>query len=229
MHEGRAHGARANVLAGFDKEAAVRRGILTVIGFVGVLALAGCAAKGEVVPINLIPVVQSSTQKPDALVVVVPFEDARPEPTHLGTRSHVMGGQSYFEIPGGKHGDAVSKAVADYLKGKGWNVILAKSADSIAPEKPDVILSGKILALSMDAQSRFLRTTEMAAKTKIAVHAQNTADDSNVRMTLNGAGSQNVMWFDAEDAEKLLNDVLAESMEKLTTDTKFENKMLRLK
>jgi hypothetical protein len=37
------------------------------------------------------------------------------------------------------------------------------------------------------------------------------------------------MWFDAEDAEKLLNDVLVESMEKLTTDTKFDNKMLRLK
>jgi hypothetical protein len=53
---------RANVWAAFDKEAAVRRGILTVIGFVGVLALAGCAAKGEVVPINLIPVVQTSTQ-----------------------------------------------------------------------------------------------------------------------------------------------------------------------
>ncbi|MEP6887644.1 MAG: hypothetical protein ABI945_04900 [Nitrospirales bacterium] len=207
----------------------MRRGILNVIGFVGILALAGCGAKGEVVPINLVPVVQTSTQKPDALVVIVPFEDARPEPTHLGTRSHIMGGQSYFEIPGGKHGDAVSKAVADYLKGKGWNVMLVKSADSIAPEKPDVILTGKILALSMDAQSRFLRTTEMAAKSKIAVQAQNTADDSNVRMTLNGAGSQNVFWFDAEDAEKLLNDVLAESMEKLTTDTKFERKMLRLK
>ena len=80
----------------------------------------------------------------------------------------------------------------------------------------------------MDAQSKFMKT-EMAAKTKIAVQAQNTADESNVRMTLNGAGSQNVFWFNPEDAEKLLNDVLAESMEKLTTDTKFENKMLRLK
>lgn len=207
----------------------MRRGLLQVIGFIGVLALMSCATKGDIVPINLIPVVQTSTQKPDALVAVVPFEDARPESTHLGTRSHVMGGQSYFEIPGGQPGDAVSKAIADYLKGKGWNAILVKSVDSIAPEKPDVILTGKILALSMDAQSRFMRTTEMAAKTKIAVQAQNTADGSNVRMTLNGAGSQNVVWFDAEDAEKLLNDVLTESMEKLTTDTKFENKMLRLK
>lgn len=211
-----------------DKEAAVRRGLLNVIGFIGVLALTGCATKGEVMPINLIPVVQTSTQKPDALVVVVPFEDARPESTHLGSRNHFWGGQSYFEIPGGQSGDAVSKAIADYLKGKGWNAILVKSVESIAPEKPDVILTGKILALSVDAQSKFMKT-EMAAKTKLAVQAQNAADGSNVRMTLNGAGSQNVFWFNAEDAEKLLNDVLAESMEKLTADTKFENKMLRLK
>lgn len=204
------------------------RRIWNVIGFVGLLALAGCAAKGEVVPINLIPVVQTSTQKPDALVVVLPFEDARPEPGRLGTRAHFWGGQSYFEIPGGKSGDALSKAVADYLKGKGWNVMLAKSVEAIAPEKPDVVLTGKILALSVDAQSKFMKT-EMAAKTKIAVQANNAADESTVRMTLNGAGSQNVFWFEPNDAEKLLNDVLAESMEKLATDTKFENKMVRLK
>jgi len=206
----------------------VRRGLWNVIGFIGVLALAGCATKGEVMPINLIPVVQTSTQKPDVLVVVVPCEDARPESTHLGSRAHFWGGQSYFEIPGGQAGDAVSKAIADYLKGKGWNVILVKSVESMTPEKPDVILTGKIIALSVDAQSKFMKT-EMTAKTKIAVQGQNTADGSNVRMTLNGAGSQNVMWFNADDAEKLLNDVLAESMEKLTTDTKFDNKMLRLK
>lgn len=95
-------------------------------------------------------------------------------------------------------------------------------------ERADVVLTGKILALSVDAVSKFMKT-EMNAKTKIAVQAQNQADDSTVRMTLNGAGSQNVFWFDPEDAEKLLNDVLAESLEKLTTDTKFENRMLRLK
>ena len=46
-----------------------------MLGFVGVLAVAGCAAKGEVVPINLIPVVQSSSQKPDADATRLPFAD----------------------------------------------------------------------------------------------------------------------------------------------------------
>ena len=199
-----------------------------MLGFVGVLAVAGCAAKGEVVPINLIPVVQSSSQKPDAVAVVLPFEDGRAEPNTLGSRKHFWGGQSYFEIPGGQSGDAVAKAVSDYLKAKGWNVTMAKSADSMAQDRPDVILTGKILALAVDAESKFMKT-EMVTKTKIAVQAKNAADDSTVRMTLNGAGSQSVVWFDAQDAEKLLNDVLGESMEKLTTDTKFDNKMLRLK
>jgi uncharacterized lipoprotein YajG len=202
--------------------------MLSMLGFVGVLAVAGCAAKGEVVPINLIPVVQSSSQKPDAVVVVLPFEDGRAEPNTLGSRKHFWGGQSYFEIPGGQSGDAVAKAVGDYLKAKGWNVTMAKSGDSMAQDRPDVILTGKILALAVDAESKFMKT-EMVTKTKIAVQAKNAADDSTVRMTLNGAGSQSVVWFDAQDAEKLLNDVLGESMEKLTTDTKFDNRMLRLK
>ena len=206
----------------------MRRGMLSMLGFVGVLAVAGCAAKGEVVPINLIPVVQSSSQKPDAVVVVLPFEDGRAEPNTLGSRKHFWGGQSYFEIPGGQSGDAVAKAVSDYLKAKGWNVTMAKSADSMAQDRPDVILTGKILALAVDAESKFMKT-EMVTKTKIAVQAKNAADDSTVRMTLNGAGSQSVVWFDAQDAEKLLNDVLGECMEKLTTDTKFDNKLLRLK
>ena len=127
-----------------------------MLGFVGVLAVAGCAAKGEVVPINLIPVVQSSSQKPDAVVVVLPFEDGRAEPNTLGSRKHFWGGQSYFEIPGGKSGDAVAKAVSDYLKAKGWNVTMAKSADSMAQDRPDVILTGKILALAVDAESKFM-------------------------------------------------------------------------
>jgi hypothetical protein len=203
---------------------------LHVFGLLGLLALCGCAAKGEVVPIDLIPVVQTTGQKPDVFVTVVSFEDNRPgaEQERLGTRAHLWGGQSYFQIPGGQAGDAVAKAMVDYLKAKGWSVQLAKSVDEVGAAKPNVVLSGKVLALSVDAQSKFMKT-EMAAKSKLAVQAKNMSDDSVVRMTLNGAGSQNVFWFKPEDAQKLLNDVLAESLEKLVTDTKFESKSLRLK
>ena len=70
-----------------------------MLGFVGVLAVAGCAAKGEVVPINLIPVVQSSSQKPDAVVVVLPFEDGRAEPNTLGSRKHFWAASPILKFP----------------------------------------------------------------------------------------------------------------------------------
>ena len=63
----------------------------------------------------------------------------------------------------------------------------------------------------------------------MAIQAKNTADDSVVRMTLNGEGSQSVFWFEPEDAQSLLNVILTDSLEKLLTTTKVENNVLRLK
>ncbi len=48
-------------------------------------------------------------------------------------------------------------------------------------------------------------------------------------MTLSGAGSQTVVWFDADDAASLLSAALSESLEKFVAETKIEKKMLRLK
>jgi hypothetical protein len=48
-------------------------------------------------------------------------------------------------------------------------------------------------------------------------------------MTLSGAGSQTVVWFDPEDAAMLLSAALSESLEKFVAETKIEKKMLRLK
>jgi hypothetical protein len=48
-------------------------------------------------------------------------------------------------------------------------------------------------------------------------------------MTLNGSGNDEVFWFDPEDAQGLLNDVLTDSFGKLVQDTTIENKQLRLK
>ena len=48
-------------------------------------------------------------------------------------------------------------------------------------------------------------------------------------MTLNGAGTESVFWFDPEDAQGLMNEVLIASLEKLVVNTKVENNLLRLK
>jgi hypothetical protein len=196
---------------------------------VGFLALAACANKGDVVYLNMHavpPAAEASVKKSDVSVVVLPFEDGRPEQGRVGTRSHFWGGRSYFEVPGVKPSEAVAEAVADYLKTKGWKARVAKSNDATGPA--DVVLSGKVLGLAVDAESKFGRTN-ISAKSKLAVEGLNTSDESKVRMTLNGSGSDSVFWYDPKDAQKLMNEVLTESFEKLVVDTKFEDQSLRLK
>jgi uncharacterized lipoprotein YajG len=112
--------------------------------------------------------------------------------------------------------------LTDYLTAKGWNVLKQSSA-----ERADVVLTGKLLELSVQAKSR-VGLTEMRTKTKVAIQAKNLSDDSIVRMTLNGTGSEDVFWFDREDLEKVVNEVLADSFSKLVQDTTVVNRMLRL-
>ncbi|MGH7232792.1 MAG: YajG family lipoprotein [Nitrospiraceae bacterium] len=203
--------------------------MLRLITCAGLLAMAGCAAKGDVVPLNLQavpPANEGRIKKSDVTVIVLPFEDARPEQGRLGTRAHFWGGRSYYDVPSGKPSEAIAESVADYLRAKGWKARAAKSNE--AAGAADVVLSGKVLGLAVDAESKFMRTN-LAAKSKVAVQAQNAADESIVRMTLNGSGSDSVFWYNPKDAEKLLNEVVAESLEKLVMDTKFENQVLRLK
>ena len=191
------------------------------------LTLTGCAGSGEVIPLQLKPPSADSgkmaKQAQGLRVDLGSFEDARPFKTGLGTRSHLWGGTSYFDLPGGNPGDSVAKALADYLTAKGWTIVKRGSG-----EASDVVLIGKILELSVHAKSR-VGSTELTAKSKFAILATNAADGSTVRMTLNGSGAEDVFWFDKEDLEAVLNEVLTDSFHKLIQDTKVENKMLRLK
>jgi phosphoribosylformylglycinamidine (FGAM) synthase PurS component len=192
-----------------------------VVLAVGLLAMAGCATKGTV---NLdVQAVQPSSEakgkKTDGLTVTVAsFQDSRPDKNRLGVRRHFWGGETTFNVPGGKPSDVVAKVMTDYLKRKGWRV----------DGSPDVTLSGKLLNFSVNAESRFAQT-EITVRTKLVVEGTNKADGSIVRMTLNGDGTQKVFWFDPEDAQELASEVLSDSLEKLLMNTKVENNLLRLK
>ncbi len=194
---------------------------------ISLIALAGCAGTGEVIPLQVHPLGNGSgpASKPAATVRVAvgPIEDGRPHKTGLGVRTHLWGGVSYFDVPGGNPGDVVGKALSDYLTAKGWQVTTGGSGDAA-----DVVLTGKILDLGVHAKSR-VGYTEITANTKLAVQAKNAADGSMVRMTLNGSGADDEFWFDTEDVEALVNDVLTDSFGKLIQDTTIENRMLRLK
>lgn len=208
----------------------MRRRLVGAACSLGLLAMVGCAGKGELLPIQIqIQPVLSASAKPSQpgerlRVTVTPFEDLRQDKNRLGTRTHLWGGESYFNVPGGLPGEATAQALADYLAAKGWQVVKPGATDDHA----DVILSGKIQEFAVDAKSG-VGSTKLTTKTKVAVQARNTADGSLVRMTLGGAGSDRVFWFNPEDAQTLLNEVFTESVEKLIQDTKVEHRMLRLK
>ncbi|MGH7253492.1 MAG: hypothetical protein ACREIE_06790 [Nitrospiraceae bacterium] len=199
---------------------------------VGLMALAGCAGKGEVMTLEIQmtpPATEATAKKPDGLrIAVAAFEDARPETKRLGTRTHLWGGETYFDVPGGKPAEVVPPVIADYLKQEGWRAEVAKAGGASGAGSPDVMLTGKLLDMSVNAKSRVF-STKITATTKMAIQAKNTADGSIVRLTLSGEGSQSVFWFDPEDAQRLINDILTDSLEKLLTNTKVENNLLRLK
>ena len=194
---------------------------------VSLIALSGCAGTGEVIPLQIHPLStgSGSVSKPPVplRVAMGPIEDGRSHKTGLGIRTHLWGGVTYFDVPGGKPAEVVAKALTDYLNAKGWEVTNPGSSDAA-----DVVLTGNILDLSVHAKSR-VGFTEISTKTRLAVQALNVADGSTIRMTLNGSGSDDEFWFDTEDVEALMNEVLADSFGKLIQDTTVESKLLRLK
>lgn len=201
---------------------------LLLLCCMGLLALGACSGPG-VVNLTIKPVevgIQGSGSKTDLTVVVAAFEDARPSKDRLGVRHHLWGSETTFDVSGGKAGDAVAQAVADYLKAKNWRAQMAKADGAGTPG--DVSLSGKLLSLTVDADSKVGRTA-ITVKSKMVVEAKNAGDGSIVRMTLNGDGEDTVVWFDPEDVQDLVNAVLTESFGKFVATTKVENGLLRLK
>jgi hypothetical protein len=157
-------------------------------------------------------------------VVVKPFEDARKDQTHLGSRSHFWGSTSYFDLPKGTVGEAVAMALVQQLNKRGWQA----SLDSAGGATPDATISGTIQDLSVTAVSKFGRT-EVAAKNTMMVRVANHGDESAIQERVLGSGSDEVFWFSPEDAEQLVNEVLERNIEKFITDTKVEGKTVKLR
>lgn len=201
----------------------MKQAIVPFIGCVGLVTIVGCAGTGEVIPIHLraTPAVGEKAAAP-LRVAIGAFEDGRLYQTGLGVRTHLWGGVSYFDVPGSKPADAVAHALTEYLTAKGWRVVKPEQGEGV-----DVVIAGKIQECSVRAKSR-VGFTEITTHTKLAIQAANRGDGSVVRMVLNGTGAEDVFWFDPDDVEAVVNEVLASSFSKLTQDTTVVNRMLRL-
>jgi hypothetical protein len=203
----------------------------------GLLLLLGCSGKGDIIPMNLNPKpstesgIANQAVKPMSgpRVTVIPFEDGRGDRSKVGSRTSMWGGESYFNVSNGSAGEATAQAFADYLKGRGWQAQYAKSEPPAAENGPDIVLSGKILDLAVEAKKGFL-LTDIEAKSKLVIQAKNRHDDSSLTRTDAHAGSHdNVMWFDPQDGEQILSEVLEKNFERFVVNTKFENRAIRFR
>lgn len=196
---------------------------------VGFVALVGCAGKGERIDIH-IPTgastgTLSSVAAPGPRIAVLPFEDQRTNAAHLGTRSHLWGGVSYFNLPSGTVAKAVAQSFVDYLNRQGWKASLARTAGS---DGADITIAGTLKRLSVDAQSGVMHT-DLTATNALSFQITNHTDESIVRESVSGDGSDRVFWFDPEDAQHLLADLHESNFKKFLTDLKVEGRAIRLK
>ena len=196
------------------------------IGLLGMFLAAGCAGKGERIDLT-VPIVSATGVKVVAMrvptVAIQPFEDNRTDRSRLGTRYHLWGGESHFSLSNGTLSEATAQALADYLKGKGWNATMVNGAVGA-----DISITGKLVDVHVDAKSGIGETT-LNAKSRMVVQVQNHADGSQIRETLTGVGSNQVFWFDPEDAQELLNELYSKNFEKFVSDTKLDGQVLKLR
>ena len=54
-------------------------------------------------------------------------------------------------------------------------------------------------------------------------------DQSTIQERVLGSGTDQVFWFDPEDAQQLLNEVLEKNIEKFIADTKVEGRVVKLR
>ena len=199
----------------------VNRSALLVMPVLLAGLLCGCA-KDDVIPIAL-----SKDFMPVSglRMVISDFADARADRRRLGTRQSFFGSEDLFQIKDETPGQAVAKALTKHLTRNGWPVeyVLAPARNQAG----DVAISGTIVELSLDS-TRGLFTTDIVAKSKLAIQAVNK-DGSTLTYTVNGDGRYNVWWFEEQDAQELMRDVLEHGFDKFVGVTAFDAAGLRFR
>ena len=141
----------------------------------------------------------------------------------------MRGGDPYFNVSSGSAGEETAQAFADYLKRKGWQAQYAKTAPAASEAGPDVVLSGKILELAVDAR-RGVFLTDIEARTKLVIQARNREHTSRLVRTDALAGSDgDELRFEPQDGESILSEVLEKNFERFVINTKFEDRGIRFR
>ncbi len=209
----------------------VRVGIGVLLS-VGLMTTAGCGGSGQTFYFDVLPQQQPVQQaEPEGLKIVIePFEDRRADKNRIGTRTHLWGGVTYFNVAGEKPGAVYAQALADRLRAAGW---LDRSWDvRVAPAasmpNADIVISGQIFEFAANAKSR-LFSTSITTSNKLTISARNNADRSTTSRSLESAQSDTVVWFSEDDVKRLLTATLKDSIDRYLEDTTISQRAVRPK
>ncbi|GMV48878.1 MAG: hypothetical protein DYH04_11920 [Nitrospira sp. NTP2] len=198
---------------------------------VGLALLWGCAGTGEMVSVNLQSqqLMAQGGQPEPVKIVIEPFEDLRADKSKIGQRSHLGGGVTYFNVPGGSPGVTIAEALAETLRQRawnrrGWDARVVQSG--VAVTGADIVISGEIRDFFATAKSRVFNT-KLTGESRLAFKVKNLTDESTTQRNTQGQESKPVFWFTSEDIESMMSGLMQDAIDRFISDTKIEGRVLK--
>jgi hypothetical protein len=211
---------------------------LTIV-LLGVFFLGGCAGSRT----YLLHLSYDASATPPFLkgapqpvtVAVYQFLDVRPDRLYLGRRVYRDGMVDYYKSDTGPAEQVVTESIVKIMEKAGFKVTRVNRA--LNTDKEDfkdipgnVALGGKIEALWVEAKTGYV-TTDAKARVSLKYFWGLVKDQIwQTKMIEGRAEKTDKPLFKPEDAEKLINDVLKDGLEKLLKDeTLLREKLLQQK
>ena len=208
----------------------ISRTLVHLFCLASLLFLSACQGTGQVVNFDL-QALPSITNQPDSsqnslVILVEPFQDTRGKDL-IGTRTHLWGGETYFNAWNGDISKGMASLATEYLQQRGWKATPHSQGTTSSEVQGDVILTGQVLTFNANAKSRF-GSTKIDVQLQVGFEAKNVVDESTVRMVLGSSGTDTVFFFDPDDVKELSTQVLKDLFDQLFRDLKVQDRAFRL-
>lgn len=203
------------------------------VGFallIGLVTMLGCGGKGETLYLDVLPKLQPGplVESEPVTIAIEPFEDRRVDRNRVGTRTHLWGGATFFNVSGEKPGEVFAQALAERLRARGWgnrswNVRVAPAGSA---GDADIVITGQIFEFVANAKSR-LFSTYITTSNKLTIAAHNKVDGTTTSRSLETAQNDTVVWFNESDVKRLLTETIKDAIDRYIIDTKISQGALR--
>jgi hypothetical protein len=205
----------------------------------GLLFLGGCGGSKTYLlnlsydPSGITPFLQGRSRP--VTLAVYQFEDVRPERLYLGRRVYRDGMVDYFKPDAGTVEQVVTQSVVKTMERAGFKVTLVNrrlnpDKDDFKDIPTDVALGGKIQALWVEAKKGYA-TTDTQANLRLQVFWGLPQERAWLTKTIEGSAQETDRpLYSPEDAEKRINEIFKDGMDKLLKDeTQLKEKIMKLK